>query len=102
MVTREQLKQWCSLRPHELVDHPELRTPFRLVEDSAAMGELMARELVEFIQAHNRAGKETRLIIPCGPACWYAPYTRRVNEERVDLAGVTVFHMDECLDLSSP
>ena len=98
MVTREQLKQWCSVGPDELVDHPDLRTPFRLVEDTAAMGELMARELVDLILARNGAGRTTRLIIPCGPACWYAPYTQCVNEERMDLTGVTVFHMDECLD----
>jgi glucosamine-6-phosphate deaminase len=62
------------------------------------MGELMARELVDLVEANNTAGRPTRAIVPCGPACWYAPWTTRVNARAVSLARLTVFHMDECLD----
>ena len=57
----------------------------------------MARELVDEIRAHN-ASKATRAIIPCGPSCWYKPFTNLVNAERVSLKDLVVFHMDECLD----
>jgi glucosamine-6-phosphate deaminase len=66
--------------------------------DSEAMGLIMARELVNEIEAHNKRGEPTRAILPCGPTCWYAPFTRLVNEARVSLKGLVVFHMDECLD----
>lgn len=46
----------------------------------------------------NQVGKEFRVIIPCGPSCWYADWVRLVNERQVSLKHVTVFHMDECLD----
>jgi glucosamine-6-phosphate deaminase len=62
------------------------------------MGQLMARELVDEIQFHNQLGKPTRAIIPCGPACWYKPFTGLVNQERVSLRNLVVFHMDECLN----
>lgn len=62
------------------------------------MGELMARELVDDIRCANEEGRMFRAIIPCGPKGWYEPFTRIVNEERVSLRNVTVFHMDECLD----
>jgi glucosamine-6-phosphate deaminase len=62
------------------------------------MGELMARELVEVIEENNRRGRPTRAIIPCGPTCWYKPYTELVNSRAVSLANFFVFHMDECLD----
>ncbi|HLX73202.1 MAG TPA: hypothetical protein VKR26_00635, partial [Terriglobales bacterium] len=62
------------------------------------MGELMARELVDVIEENNRRGRATRAIIPCGPTCWYKPWTERVNSRAVSLAGFFVFHMDECLD----
>jgi glucosamine-6-phosphate deaminase len=62
------------------------------------MGYLMASELVDEIQAHNRRGEPTRAIIPCGPSCWYAPFAELVNRERVSLRSLVVFHMDECLD----
>ena len=58
----------------------------------------MARELVDLIESKNCEGNGTRAIIPCGPACWYAPFTELVNRERVSLRQLTVFHMDECLD----
>jgi glucosamine-6-phosphate deaminase len=62
------------------------------------MGRIMARELVDEIEAHNARGEVTRAIIPCGPSCWYKPFTELVNRERVSLRHLVVFHMDECLD----
>ena len=58
----------------------------------------MAWELADEIQAHNTCGEPTRAIIPCGPSCWYQPFTDLVNRERVSLRDLVVFHMDECLD----
>jgi glucosamine-6-phosphate deaminase len=62
------------------------------------MGALMARELVDEIANCNQLGKALRAIVPCGPNCWYKPFTDLVNSERVSLRHVEVFHMDECLD----
>lgn len=62
------------------------------------MGELMAREFVDDIKTANTAGRSFRAIVPCGPKCWYAPFTRLVNDEKVSLHQLTVFHMDECLN----
>ena len=62
------------------------------------MGRIMARELVDEIRANNERGQVTRAIIPCGPNCWYQPFTDQVNRERVSLKELVVFHMDECLD----
>ena len=72
--------------------------PLRIVRDGAEMGRLMARELVDFVDERNRAGQETRVIVPCGPSSWYAPWTEEVNRRGVSLARLHVFHMDECLD----
>jgi len=62
------------------------------------MGQLMARELVDAIQLAHGQGRTLRAIIPCGPSCWYEPFTTLVNNERVQLDNFIVFHMDECLD----
>ena len=97
-VQPRQLFDWCVVPYSELESHPQRRVPFRLCADSAAMGRLMARELVDEIQAHNARGEPTRAIIPCGPSCWYQPFTDLVNRERVNLRDLVVFHMDECLD----
>lgn len=97
-VDKRDLLEWCRIPYRELENNPQRRIPFRLCADTAHMGELMARELVDEIQAHNRKGEATRAIIPCGPNCWYAPFARLVNAERVSLRRLVVFHMDECLD----
>jgi glucosamine-6-phosphate deaminase len=62
------------------------------------MGSLMASEFIDLIVENTRKDRPTRAIVPCGPSCWYAPWTRMVNDRKVSLARLTVFHMDECLD----
>lgn len=97
-ITAQALYEWCKIPYPALETHPQRKVPFRLCQDSDDMGRIMARELVDEIQAHNRKGETTRAIIPCGPGCWYQPFTDLVNRERVSLRNLIVFHMDECLD----
>ena len=97
-VRSADLYRWCRIPARELPGHPHLRAKFRLVADSAEMGRLMAEELVAVIAANNQQGLPARAIIPCGPVCWYAPFTELVNTRGVSLRQLSVFHMDECLD----
>ena len=97
-VNPRDLYRWCKVPAEELPDHPALRVRFRLVKDSDEMGTLMASELVAVIAENNAQGKPTRAIVPCGPKCWYQPFTNIVNSRNVSLRHLTVFHMDECLD----
>lgn len=97
-IATADLLRWCRVPYDRLVTHPERRMPLRLVPDAAAMGELMAAELVDTVEANNRADRPTRAIVPCGPRCWYAPFVALVNRRRVPLRRLEVFHMDECLD----
>lgn len=97
-VDKKDLHDWCSVPVEQLEGHPDLKVPFRLVADSAAMGELMAGEFLDLIERNNAAGRDTRAIVPCGPNCWYEPWRRLVSERRVSLHRLHVFHMDECLD----
>lgn len=97
-IRPDELYQWCKIPYQELEAHPELRIPFRLCQHPGEMGRLMARELVDAVRGNNDRGEPTRAIIPCGPSCWYEPFARLVNEERVSLRDLLVFHMDECLD----
>lgn len=97
-ITKAELYRYCSISADRLTDHPELRVPFRLAEDSEEMGRIMAEELVALIEKNNSMGWQTRAIIPCGPSCWYRPFTDMVNNRRVSLKTLVVFHMDDCLD----
>jgi glucosamine-6-phosphate deaminase len=97
-IAKADLYRWCSIPADQLQGNPQLRAKFRMVADSAEMGNLMAEELVQEIEANNRKGAATRAIIPCGPSCWYAPFTDLVNRRQTSLKNLFVFHMDECLD----
>jgi len=97
-IEKTDLYRWCKIPAADLVGHPELRANFRVVTDSAAMGQLMAEDLCQVISENNHKQGATRAIIPCGPSCWYAPFTNLVNARGISLRNVSVFHMDECLD----
>jgi glucosamine-6-phosphate deaminase len=97
IMTRD-LYEWCSIPFTQLETHPARKVPFRLCADSAEMGQIMARELVDEISLRSTRGEVCRAIIPCGPNCWYEPFTNLVNREQVSLRNLVVFHMDECLD----
>src|SRR6476659_457442 len=95
-INIKDLYTWCSITAEQLSKHPKLRIPFRMVDNSEEMGEVMARDFVDEIK--SAGDKPFRAIVPCGPKCWYAHFTRIVNDEKVSLRNVTVFHMDECLN----
>ena len=97
-VSKSDLYRWCRIPARDLPSHPQLKVRFRMVRDSAEMGQLMAEELTSLIEGKNAAGLPTRAIIPCGPKCWYEPFTNVVNKRRISLRNLSVFHMDECLD----
>lgn len=97
-ITPQDLYAWCRIPYEEIENDSRLKVRFRLCQDSADMGRIMARELIEEIRANNHRGQVTRAIIPCGPSCWYQPFTDLVNRERISLKELVVFHMDECLD----
>lgn len=97
-ILKADLYRWCRIPAQQLVSHPQLRVRFRMVADSEEMGRLMAQELIEVIERNNQHDLPTRAIIPCGPKCWYLPFTELVNSRNVSLRNLFVFHMDECLD----
>jgi glucosamine-6-phosphate deaminase len=97
-IQLKDLYRWCTIPVAALEQHPERKVSFLLVADSKQMGELMAREFVDEIKAAWEEGRDCRAIVPCGPKSWYEPFVRLVNEARVSLKHLTVFHMDECLD----
>lgn len=65
---RKELYDWCAVPADELENHPDRKIPFRMVEDSRAMGLLMAEELVEEIEKAMRKERNSVLLFPADPA----------------------------------
>jgi glucosamine-6-phosphate deaminase len=100
MIRKSDLYCWCKI-PSDRLKGEKTKIPFRIVKDSEAMGRLMAEELVADIEQANKESRAYRAIIPCGPNCWYKPFTDLVNLRKVSLRNMVVFHMDECLGWDS-
>lgn len=98
MLTKKKIYDWCTIPREDLMTHEGRKVPLKIVKDPDELGEVMARDFVEEIKAANKEGRVFRAIVPCGPKQWYEPFTRMVNEERVSLRNMIVFHMDENLD----
>jgi glucosamine-6-phosphate deaminase len=81
----------------DLLAHDEI--PFTLVADTEALDRRIAREIADLIARNNQAGAETALILPVGPLD-YESLANVCNRERLSLADVTIYMMDEYLDES--
>ncbi|MEJ7682363.1 MAG: hypothetical protein WKG06_31835 [Segetibacter sp.] len=52
-INIKDLYNWCKIPTEQLINHPDLKIPFRIVSDSREMGEVMARDFAEEIKAAN-------------------------------------------------
>ncbi len=97
ILSQAEIFRVCSI-PLETFDNHQPRIPYRIVEDSEGMGDIMSQDFIDVVTSNNSTDRPTRAIVPCGPSAWYAPFCRKVNEQGISLRNLTVFHMDECLD----
>lgn len=94
----KKLYNWCSIPADELCTRTDIKVPLRIVRDSLELGQVMARDLVDEIKKANKEDRCFRMIVPCGPKEWYAPFTEMINSEEVSLNKVICYHMDENLN----
>lgn len=100
LIKPRDLITWCRVPAEELEGHPQAKVPIRIVPTADDVHREFARTMADEIKANNARGLPSRLVIPCGSS-WsshYQYFTRMVNEERISLKKVHIFHMDECLD----
>jgi glucosamine-6-phosphate deaminase len=96
--TPQQLFEWCKIPAQELTNHPKAKVPIRILPTPADVHREIAETMLEEVKANNAAGKPTRWILPCGPRGQYPTFIDTVNRERISLANVHAFHMDDHLD----
>ena len=97
-LTREEIINWCSIKGEELTKEQGLKVKVEVREDRKSvmsdLGNLMADEVI----CHNKNNLPTKWVLPAGPTDEYDTFVRRVNEERISLKNLWIFHMDEFLD----
>jgi glucosamine-6-phosphate deaminase len=97
-IDPQALFEWCRIPAGELENHPQARVPVKILEKPDDVHRFIARDMADEILRNNAAGQPTRWILPCGPTGQYPHFIRMVNEEKISLGNVHVFHMDDCLD----
>lgn len=94
----EELFAWCRIPAEELPTHPQAKVKLKIVPTPQDVYQVFADTLLEEVKTNNAAGRPTRWILPCGPRGEYPLFIARVNQERVSLKNVHIFHMDDHLD----
>jgi glucosamine-6-phosphate deaminase len=98
LIDPNEFINWCGIPVEDLVGHPKAKVRVRVLPTPPDVDRQFAQDMVDEIKAHNAAGRPTRVVLPCGPRGQFAYFARMVNEERVSLQDVHVFHMDDFLD----
>ena len=98
VISKQELRKWCSIPVDELASHPDRKMELMMGEDKALLQENVGNMLADEVIAHNREGKRTVWILPGGMGGVYDTFIRRVNEERISLKNLYVFHIDQWLD----
>jgi glucosamine-6-phosphate deaminase len=78
-----------------LTEHPNPEFKIRVVDDAAEFYRAFADDLVGRIRAARDEGRHFVAILPVGPMPQYELAARTINDERLSLAHVHTFNMDE-------
>ena len=83
------------IRRSELATHPNPEFQIRIVDEPAEFYGSFAEDIVGRIRAARDNQQRFVAIVPVGPMPQYALAARMINEERLSLAHVHTFNMDE-------
>lgn len=97
-ISRQALFDWCSIPYQELEARTDLKVKLNMKPDRAQIMEEIGNWMADEALAFSRAGKTLKWVLPAGPTDEYDIFVRRVNEERISLKNLWIFHMDEFLD----
>jgi glucosamine-6-phosphate deaminase len=79
----------------ELTEHPNDDFRIRVVDDAQEFYRGFAEDIVARIRAARDEGRQFVAILPVGPMPQYALAAQVINDERISLAHVHTFNMDE-------
>ena len=97
-ISRQDLFNWCSIPYQELADRKDLKVKLNMKPDRAQIMEVIGNMMADEVLAFNRDGRALKWVLPAGPTDEYDIFIRRVNQERISLKNLWIFHMDEFLD----
>ena len=100
-ISHEDMMKWCSIPEEKLAGHPESKVDLRIFENRRATMVTAGNMMAEEVRKNNAEGKITRWILGSGPEDQFQTFIDRVNQEKISLKNLFVFHMDYGLDWNS-
>jgi glucosamine-6-phosphate deaminase len=97
-IDTKKMYEFCKIPVDQIEGHPELKVKIKIYETKDDVYQWVAQDMLEEVIRNNDNGKTTRWILPCGPTKQYPYFVKWVNEKKVNLKHVHVFHMDDHLD----
>jgi glucosamine-6-phosphate deaminase len=97
-IDAENLFDFCKIPVDQLENHPDAKVRLKIYPTRDEVYRWAAQDMVDEIKINNTQGNPTRWILPCGPTKHYTYFVRWVNEQKISLKNVFVFHMDDHLD----
>lgn len=97
-IDREKLFHYCRIPVDELENHPDAKVKIKIFDEKDLVHRWVAQDMLDEVIRNNHENKFTSWILPCGPTKQYSYFTQWVNEKKVSLRNVHVFHMDDNLD----
>jgi glucosamine-6-phosphate deaminase len=92
---RSECERVRRIRRAELTQHRNPDFRIRIVDDPATFYRAFADDLVGRMRSARDEGRQFVAILPVGPMPQYGLAARTINEERLSLAHVHTFNMDE-------
>lgn len=87
-----------SIKREDLTTHPNPDFHIRVVDEADEFYRMFADDLVDRIAAAGSQDRRFVAILPCGPVPQYELAAERINRDRISLAHVHSFNMDEYAD----
>jgi glucosamine-6-phosphate deaminase len=100
-IDQEKLFQYLRIPVDKLENHPDAKVKIKIFEEKDQVHRWVAQDMLDEVLRNNKEGKPTSWILPCGPTKQYTYFTQWVNEQKINLKNVHVFHMDDNLDWQS-
>lgn len=97
-IDTQRLYEFCKIPVDQLEKHPDAKVRIKIFETKEEVHRWVAQGMLDEVKNNNLAGNPTRWILPCGPTGQYSFFIKWVNEQKISLKNVFIFHMDDHLD----
>ena len=100
-ISHEEMLEWCSIPMEQLENHPDSKVDLKIFDSRRLTMERAADMMADEVKKNNAEGKITKWILGSGPEDQFQHFIDRVNNERISLKNLYIFHMDFGLDWNS-